>query len=85
MSAQTGSMPPSGPASSRLVDRARFRVDRLKSEPNPIWIRELRQAARLVRTPVILSVACVLMTLLIAAIGGLVSAEQSPATTGVVL
>lgn len=85
MSAQTGSMPPSGPASSRLVDRARFRVDRLRNEPNPIWIRELRQAARLVRTPVILSVACVLMTLLIAAIGGLVSADQSPATTGVVL
>ena len=85
MSAQTGSMPPSGPASSRLVDRARFRVDRIKNEPNPIWIRELRQAARLVRTPVILSVACVLMTLLIAAIGGLVSADQSPATTGVVL
>ncbi|MEO5727895.1 MAG: ABC transporter permease, partial [Byssovorax sp.] len=85
MSAQTGSMPPSGPASSRLVDRARFRVDRLRNEPNPIWIRELRQAARLMRTPVILSVACVLMTLLIAAIGGLVSADQSPATTGVVL
>jgi ABC-type transport system involved in multi-copper enzyme maturation permease subunit len=85
MSAQTGSVPPSGPASSRLVDRARFRVDRLRSQPNPIWIRELRQAARLVRTPVILLVACVMMTLLIAAIGGLVSAEQSPATTGVVL
>lgn len=85
MSAQTGSIPPSGPASSRLVDRARFRVDRLQNEPNPIWLRELRQAARLVRTPVILSVACVLMTLLIAAIGGLVSADQSPATTGVVL
>ena len=85
MSAQTGSMPPSGPASSRLVDRARFRVDRLRNQPNPIWIRELRQAARLVRTPVILLVACVMMTLLIAAIGGLVSAEQSPATTGVVL
>lgn len=84
MSAQTGSMP-SGPASSRLVDRARFRVDHLKNEPNPIWIRELRQAARLVRTPVILSVACVMMTLLIAAIGGIVSADQSPATTGVVL
>ncbi len=85
MSAQTGADPVSQPASSRLVDRARFRVDRLKNEPNPIWIRELRQAARLVRTPVILSAACVLMTLLIASIGGLVSAEQSPATTGVVL
>jgi ABC-type transport system involved in multi-copper enzyme maturation permease subunit len=85
MSAQTGAMPPSEPASSRLVDRARFRVERLQNEPNPIWIRELRQAARLVRTPVVLSAFCVLMTLLIASIGGIVSADQSPATTGVVL
>src|SRR4051812_14085165 len=78
-------MPPSGPVSSRLVDRARFRVDRLQSEPNPIWIRELRQAARLARTPVILTVLAILMTLLIASIGGIVSAESSPANTGVVL
>jgi ABC-type transport system involved in multi-copper enzyme maturation permease subunit len=85
MSAQTGASAPSGPASSRLVDRARFRVDRLQSEPNPIWIRELRQSARLARTPVILTVFCVLMTLLIASIGGIVSSEESPATTGVVL
>ena len=85
MSAQTGAESASQPASSRLVDRARFRVDRLKNEPNPIWIRELRQAARLVRTPVILTTACVLMTMLIASIGGLVSADQSPAYTGVVL
>jgi ABC-type transport system involved in multi-copper enzyme maturation permease subunit len=85
VSAQTGAMPPSGPVSQRLVDRARFRVDRLKSEPNPIWIRELRQAARLARTPVILTVIAILMTLLMAAIGGIVSSEASPATTGVVL
>lgn len=85
MSAQTGAMPPSGPVSQRLVDRARFRVDRLRSEPNPIWIRELRQAARLARTPVILTVVAILMTLLIASIGGIVSSEASPATTGVVL
>jgi hypothetical protein len=85
VSAQTGAMPPSGPVSQRLVDRARFRVDRLRSEPNPIWIRELRQAARLARTPVILTVVAILMTLLIASIGGIVSSEASPATTGVVL
>ncbi|MEO7329657.1 MAG: ABC transporter permease [Minicystis sp.] len=85
MSAQTGAMPPSGPMSRRLVDRARFRVDLFKTEPNPIWIRELRQAARLARTPVILTVFAVLMTLLIASIGGIVSAEESPATTGVIL
>jgi hypothetical protein len=85
MSVQTGEMPPSGPMSRRLVDRARFRVDLFKTEPNPIWIRELRQAARLARTPVILTVFAILMTLLIASIGGIVSADESPATTGVVL
>jgi ABC-type transport system involved in multi-copper enzyme maturation permease subunit len=85
MSVQTGNLAPSGPASSRFVDRARFRVDRLQREPNPIWIRELRQAARLGRTPVILTVITILMTLLIASVGGIVSTEASPATTGVVI
>jgi ABC-type transport system involved in multi-copper enzyme maturation permease subunit len=85
VSAQTGAAPPSGPASSRLVDRARFRVGRFQDEPNPIWIRELRQAARLGRTPVIVMVLTVLMTLLIASIGGIASTEMSPASTGVLL
>ncbi len=85
MSAQTQSTAPDGPASSRLVDRARFRVSRWRSEPNPLWIRELRQSARLTRTPVILVVLVVLMTMLITSIGGLMAAEASPATTGVVI
>lgn len=85
MSAQTGSMPPSGPASSRLADRARFRFGRLASEPNPIWIRELKQSARLGRTPVILAVLTILMTLLMAAIGGVMATTSSPAQTGAVL
>ena len=85
MSAQTGTAPPSGPASQRFVDRARFRVDRLRAQPNPIWIRELKQAARLTRTPVVLSVLTVLATLLMASIGGLMASEASPAKTGVVL
>jgi ABC-type transport system involved in multi-copper enzyme maturation permease subunit len=85
VSAQTGIAPPSGPVSRRLVDRARFRVERLKTEPNPIWIRELKQAARLARTPIVLTVVAVLMTLLIASIGGIVSTEAAPAKTGVVL
>jgi hypothetical protein len=85
MSAQTGSMPPPAPMSTRFVDRARFRVNILRTEPNPLWIRELRQSARLGRTPLFLTVLSVLMTLLIAAIGGIVSTESSPATTGVVI
>lgn len=85
MSVQTGAMPPSGPASKRLVDRAKYRVDRWRTEPNPLWMRELRQAARLQRTPIVLMVVTILMTLLIAAIGGIVSTTSNPATTGVVI
>jgi ABC-type transport system involved in multi-copper enzyme maturation permease subunit len=85
MSAQTGSMPPPGPVSARLVDRARFRVRLWESQPNPLWIRELRQSARLSRTPVILTVTAVLTILLIASLGGIVSAESGPAATGMVV
>ncbi|WP_437598168.1 ABC transporter permease [Sorangium sp. So ce590] len=85
MSVQTGSSPPGGPASQRLVDRARRRVGRLLGEPNPIWIRELKQAARLARTPIILLVLAVLMTLLVASIGGIVARDIAPAKTGVIL
>jgi ABC-type transport system involved in multi-copper enzyme maturation permease subunit len=85
MSAQTGSMPPPGPLSTRMVDRARFRVDLWRSAPNPLWIRELRQSARLARTPLFLTLLAIGMTLLIAVVGGLVSTWESPATTGVVI
>ncbi len=85
MSAQTGSLPPPGPASRRFADRARFRLRLWESQPNPLWIRDLRQSARLSRTPVILTVVAVLMTLFIASLGGIVSTEQSPASTGMVI
>lgn len=85
MSVQTGSMSPEGPMSTRLVDRARFRVDSWRSAPNPLWMRELRQAARLSRTPLFLTLLAMGMTLLIAVVGGVVSTFESPATTGVVI
>lgn len=85
MSVQTGETSPSGPASQRAVDRARFRWERLLRDPNPIWIRELKQAARLGRTPVILMVITILMALLIASVGGVASTSTSPARTGGVL
>jgi ABC-type transport system involved in multi-copper enzyme maturation permease subunit len=85
MSLQTGVQSSRGPASQRLVDRARYQVDRLKTEPNPIWIRELKQSARLGRTPIILMVICVMITLVIASIGGVLSTSQSPAMIGVIL
>lgn len=85
MSAQTGTSLPGDPGSTRLVDRARQRLRRLSSEPNPIWIRELKQAARLTRTPLVLAGLTIVMTLLIASIGGIVSTDVAPATTGVIV
>jgi ABC-type transport system involved in multi-copper enzyme maturation permease subunit len=85
MSVQTHEEAPTAPASRRAVDRARFRWERLLRDPNPIWIRELKQAARLGRTPVILMVVTILMALLIASVGGVASTNTSPARTGGVL
>lgn len=85
MSVQTHEAVPSGPASQRLGDRARFRFARFRADPNPIWIRELKQAVRLARTPVILCVLTILMTMLIAGIGGIATTENSPSKTGIIL
>ena len=82
MSVQTGTQSPQGPASQRLGDRVKYRVAVWQTEPNPIWIREMRQAARLVRTPIILMVLTVLMALLMTSIGGLVTGSTSPAKAG---
>ncbi len=86
MSAQTGR--PSiarPPPSSRPLDRARVQLQRLGSDPNPVWMRELRQSARLTRTPIILAVVTSIMTLLMASIGGIVSVTTEPAKVGVAL
>jgi ABC-type transport system involved in multi-copper enzyme maturation permease subunit len=77
MSAQTGQEAPIGPISTRPADRLRFRVATFLSEPNPIWIRELKQSARLGRTPIILMVVTILMTLTIASVGGVMSDKTS--------
>jgi hypothetical protein len=85
MSAQTGTQfTPEAPAHG-LTGRVRQFSHRLLNDPNPLWIRELKQSARLVRTPVILCVFAVLTTLLIASVGGLVSLNESPATTGYII
>ncbi len=57
----------------------------MREDPNPVWMRELRQAARLGRTPIILAVVTGMMTLLIASIGGIASATAEPAKVGVAL
>ncbi len=69
MSLQTGEKVPEAPASQRLVDRARFRLDTILKDPNPIWMRELRQSARLNRTPYVLMSVAIITTLIIAGVG----------------
>ena len=85
MSAQTGTQVPHEAPAHGLTGRVRQFSHRLLNDPNPLWIRELKQSARLVRTPVILCVLAVLTTLLIASIGGLISLSESPATTGYII
>ncbi|MBW2528028.1 MAG: ABC transporter permease, partial [Deltaproteobacteria bacterium] len=85
MGVQTGVETPRGPASRQLGDRVRFRVDRWRAEPNPLWMREMRQSARLMRTPVVLMVVTVLVAMLMAAIGGVMTGTASPAEAGTAL
>lgn len=83
MSAQTGtaSVPP---VAAGAGPRARLRAffERLTKDPNPVWMRELRQSARLQRTPVILSTITGMMTLLICSVGGVASVTAEPAKVG---
>jgi hypothetical protein len=84
MSAQTGvlSVPPP-PPSVRGVKRVKAFADHLVSNPNPVWMRELRALSRLQRTPVILAVTTGMITLLIASVGGVAAATGTePARVG---
>ncbi len=49
---------------------------------NPVYLRELRQAARLHRTPVILALVTAMMALLMSSIGGVASVTAEPAKVG---
>jgi hypothetical protein len=66
-----------------LFARARYRLQRLQQDPNPVWMRELRQSARLQRTPVILMTVTVAVALLICSVGGIASVTAEPAKVGV--
>jgi hypothetical protein len=57
----------------------------IPSLDNPVLVREMRQAARLTRTPVILSIVTVIAGLLVCAIGGAASTEAPPAEVGTIL
>ena len=58
---------------------------RLREHPNPVWLREMRQSARLARTPVILATVTGLTALLMCAVGGIASTTAAPAEVGVAL
>lgn len=84
MSIQSGSasVPPPTPGAS-LGARFGFWLGRLTRDPNPVWMRELRQSARLQRTPVILMTVTVAIALLICSVGGIASVTTEPAKVGV--
>jgi ABC-type transport system involved in multi-copper enzyme maturation permease subunit len=86
MSIQSGSasLPPPPPDASWLM-RSSFRLRRLVHDPNPVWMRELRQSARLQRTPVILMTVTVAVALLICSVGGIASVTAEPAKVGVAI
>src|SRR5260370_14826912 len=58
-------------------------VERFLGEPNAIWMREMRQSARLARTPWILFALTLTLALLMCSMGGLAAAsETTPAAIG---
>jgi len=73
---------PPPPSSLRAEVRTGW-LERLRENPNPVWMRELKQAARLQRTPIILAVVTGMMTLLICSVGGVASTTTEPAKVGV--
>jgi ABC-type transport system involved in multi-copper enzyme maturation permease subunit len=78
---RSDSSPP--PSSLRGAISHRSWLQRLVEHPNPVWMRELKQAARLQRTPIILAVVTGMMTLLICSVGGVASTTSEPAKVGV--
>lgn len=52
---------------------------------NPVWMREMRQAARLTRTPLILAAITAIAGLTVCAVGGIAAQSAPPAEVGVVL
>ncbi|MEP7049737.1 MAG: ABC transporter permease [Pseudomonadota bacterium] len=78
--APSGSLPP--PSSRRAATPSAL-LERLRENPNPVWMRELKQAARLQRTPIILAVVTSMMTLLICSVGGVASTASEPSKVGV--
>lgn len=83
MSAQTGSdsLAPPPPGSTRM-QRARWAWRSWFDDPNPVWMREMRQSLRLRRTPIILAALTSLIALIVCSIGGLASVRTRPDRVG---
>ena len=80
--------PQQGPPPPPMTQAPQTRswVEKIVRDPNAIWMREMRQSARLGRTPWILFAITLTISLLMCSIGGLASASSSPpATIGSVL
>ena len=52
-------------------------IERLVRDPNAIWMREMRQSARLARTPWVLFALTLTLALLMCSIGGLAAAAAT--------
>ncbi len=75
MSLETTVERPEGSRPERSLGRVQRRLQQWRDNPNPLWMREMRQAARVQGTPVALASLTLLMTFLIGSIGGLRLAE----------
>ncbi|MBM4358051.1 MAG: ABC transporter permease, partial [Deltaproteobacteria bacterium] len=86
MSIQTGVERQEESAARGLRGRLGGLVRRLRDDPNPLWIREMRQASRFQATPFALAGFTLIATLLVGMLAGLQTASsRAPATVGATL
>lgn len=67
------------------TDRRPSFFERMLIDPNPVWIREMKQSARLTRTPFILMGITLFLVMIIGTIGGVMSTSSDPALIGTVI
>ena len=84
MSAQTGT-PSFVPAAPGEGKKLRHWLRHVWSTPNPLWMREQRQSARLTRTPFVLMVVTMVVAIIVCTVGVIMSLSASLATTGIAL
>ncbi len=85
MSPSSATAVPPPPTSQPRVNHWRHHWSRWRDEPNPLWMREMRQSARLTRTPVLMMVVTIVVVLIMASMGGAMTGSGSSAEAGQVL